>query len=185
MAKGRVSSVRRVSPWDRDNQALTFATLPPLHHAGSASKRPFPWWSCAVAFPGPQLSVNIPAASSPGQFHTSAPSAAVDCTPTWHTLTACQHCINYHIKHRCLTSSDLPLLLLAPKSCSETYKTTITKKTCVFGNIWHCWLSTSKRIWPLKTQWWGAGMVICLERGVNDFRVVQLMSLPPHYLLLH
>jgi len=26
-------------------------------------------------------------------------------------------------------------------------------------------------------------MVICLERGANDLHVVQLMPLPPHYLL--
>jgi len=31
--------------------------------------------------------------------------------------------------------------------------------------------------WPVKTEWWGAGMVICLERGA-DLHVVQLMPLP-------
>jgi len=28
-----------------------------------------------------------------------------------------------------------------------------------------------------KTEWWGAGMVICLEQGA-DLRVAQLMPLP-------
>jgi len=28
-----------------------------------------------------------------------------------------------------------------------------------------------------KTEWWGAGMVICLERG-EDLHMVQLMPLP-------
>jgi len=28
-----------------------------------------------------------------------------------------------------------------------------------------------------KTEWWGAGMVICLEQG-TDLHVVQLMPLP-------
>jgi len=28
-----------------------------------------------------------------------------------------------------------------------------------------------------KTEWWGAGMVICLERDV-DLRMVQMMPLP-------
>jgi len=28
-------------------------------------------------------------------------------------------------------------------------------------------------------------MAICLECGVDDFHLVQLMTLPPHYLLLH
>jgi len=27
-------------------------------------------------------------------------------------------------------------------------------------------------------------MVICLDRGVNNLRMVQLMPLPPHHLLL-
>jgi len=30
-----------------------------------------------------------------------------------------------------------------------------------------------------KTEWWGTGMVICLERGVNAFHMAQLMPLPP------
>ena len=33
-------------------------------------------------------------------------------------------------------------------------------------------------------EWWGAGVVICLERGANDLHMVQLMPLPPHHLLL-
>jgi len=27
-------------------------------------------------------------------------------------------------------------------------------------------------------------VVICLERGANDLRIVQLMPLPPHHLLI-
>jgi len=30
---------------------------------------------------------------------------------------------------------------------------------------------------PVKTEWWGAGMVICLERGA-DLHMTQLMPLP-------
>jgi len=30
---------------------------------------------------------------------------------------------------------------------------------------------------PVKTEWWGAGMVICLERGA-DLHMFQLTSLP-------
>jgi len=29
--------------------------------------------------------------------------------------------------------------------------------------LWHCWLGGRKGIRPVKTEWWGAGMVICLE----------------------
>ena len=38
---------------------------------------------------------------------------------------------------------------------------------------------------PVKTERWGAGMVIFLEQGANDLHTVQLMPLPPHHLLLH
>ena len=30
---------------------------------------------------------------------------------------------------------------------------------------------------PVKTEWWGAGMVICLEQGA-DLHMAQLMPLP-------
>jgi len=40
-----------------------------------------------------------------------------------------------------------------------------------------CWLGGRKGIRPVKTEWWGAGMVICLERGA-DLHIAQLMSLP-------
>jgi len=32
-------------------------------------------------------------------------------------------------------------------------------------------------IWPVKTEWWGAGMVICLQQGA-DLHTAQLMQLP-------
>ena len=35
-----------------------------------------------------------------------------------------------------------------------------------------------------KIEWWGTGVVICLEYGANDLHMVQLMPLPPHHLLL-
>ena len=44
--------------------------------------------------------------------------------------------------------------------------------------LWRCWLSSRKGIQPVKTEWWSAGVVICLERGA-DLHVVQLMPLPP------
>jgi len=34
-----------------------------------------------------------------------------------------------------------------------------------------------------KTKWWGAGVVICLERGA-DLHMAQLMPLPPTVSLL-
>ena len=44
--------------------------------------------------------------------------------------------------------------------------------------LWHCWLGGRKGIRPVKkTEWWGAGVVICLEQGA-DLHMAQLMPLP-------
>jgi len=43
--------------------------------------------------------------------------------------------------------------------------------------LWRCWLGGRKGIWPVKTEWWGAGVLICLERGA-DLHMAQLMPLP-------
>jgi len=39
------------------------------------------------------------------------------------------------------------------------------------------WLSDRKGIQPVKTEWWGAGVVVCLELGA-DLHMAQLMPLP-------
>ena len=39
------------------------------------------------------------------------------------------------------------------------------------------WLGGRKGIRPVKTEWWGAGVVICLERGA-ELHMSQLMPLP-------
>jgi len=31
----------------------------------------------------------------------------------------------------------------------------------------HCWLGSRKGVQPVKTEWWGTGVVICLEWGAN------------------
>jgi len=38
-------------------------------------------------------------------------------------------------------------------------------------------LGDRKGIRPVKTEWWGAGVVICLEQGA-DLHMAQLMPLP-------
>jgi len=38
-------------------------------------------------------------------------------------------------------------------------------------------LGGRKGIRPVKTEWWGAGVVVCLERGA-DLHMAQLMALP-------
>ena len=43
--------------------------------------------------------------------------------------------------------------------------------------LWHCWLGDRKGIQPVKTEWWGAGVVICLEQGA-DLHMAQWIPLP-------
>ena len=44
--------------------------------------------------------------------------------------------------------------------------------------LWCCWLGGRKGIRPVKIlEWWGAGVVICLQRDV-DLHMAQLMPLP-------
>jgi len=43
--------------------------------------------------------------------------------------------------------------------------------------FWRCWSDGRKGIRPVKTEWWGAGVVICLEWGAY-LHVAQLMPLP-------
>ena len=43
--------------------------------------------------------------------------------------------------------------------------------------LWRCWLGGRKGFRPVKTEWWGAGVVVCLERGA-DLHTAQLMPLP-------
>ena len=51
--------------------------------------------------------------------------------------------------------------------------------------LWHCRLGVRKIIRPVKIEWWGAGVVICLKQGANYLHMVQLMPLLPRHLLLH
>ena len=41
--------------------------------------------------------------------------------------------------------------------------------------LWCCWLGSRKGC--KKTEWWGAGVFVCLERGA-DLHMAQLMPLP-------
>jgi len=44
--------------------------------------------------------------------------------------------------------------------------------------LWRCWLGVRKSIRPVDIEWWGVGVVVCLERGADCLHVVQLMPLP-------
>jgi len=53
-----------------------------------------------------------------------------------------------------------------------------TYKKHLSSVLWRCWFGGRKGIRPVKkTEWWGAGVVICLERGA-DLHTAQLMLMP-------
>ena len=63
------------------------------------------------------------------------------------------------------------------QSLSQSYLVCGVPLVLVPSVLWHCWLSGRKGIRPVKTEWWGAGVVICLKRCA-DLHMAQLMPLP-------
>ena len=43
--------------------------------------------------------------------------------------------------------------------------------------LWHCWFHVRKSIRPVKIDWWGVDVVICLQQGADCLHMVQLMVL--------
>ena len=50
---------------------------------------------------------------------------------------------------------------------------------CMHSVRWRCCLGVRKSIWPVNIDWWGIGVVICLERGGDYLHMVQLIPLHP------
>ena len=49
--------------------------------------------------------------------------------------------------------------------------------TGLISVLWRCWLGARKGIRPVKTEWWGVGVGICLKPGA-DLHMAQLTPLP-------
>ena len=49
---------------------------------------------------------------------------------------------------------------------------------CLPSVLWHCWLGIRKCIRLVKIEWWGVGVIVCLNRDVDCLRMVLLMPLP-------
>ena len=61
--------------------------------------------------------------------------------------------------------------------CERHILEQMLRNSAVPSVLWRCWLGGRKGIRPVKTERWGAGMVICLEWGA-DLHMAQLMPLP-------
>ena len=44
--------------------------------------------------------------------------------------------------------------------------------------LWCCWLGGRKSIRPVKTEWWGVGVVVCLEWGIHPFPSMLFLPFP-------
>jgi len=51
--------------------------------------------------------------------------------------------------------------------------------------LWLCWFDRQEEHPTHKIEWWGAGVVTCLERSAEDLHKVQPIPLSPYHLLLH
>jgi len=50
---------------------------------------------------------------------------------------------------------------------------------CLPSVLRHCWLGVMDSIQPVKIEWWGVGVVICLEWDADCLHMVQMMPLHP------
>ena len=60
-------------------------------------------------------------------------------------------------------------------SLDTAYQSLNVPSVLVPSVLWCCWLGGRKSIRPVQNEWWGAGMVICLERGANDLNAVKIL----------
>jgi len=91
------------------------------------------------------------------------------------TLDDVSHCIDIRTWCALIISAD-DVAGPADKTHTDT-EPHYTSLSIVPSVLWRCWLGGRKGIRPVKTEWWGAGTVICLEQGA-DLHMVQLMPLP-------
>jgi len=66
-----------------------------------------------------------------------------------------------------------PRLTVSTKEQSGVFLVVLLKKSLmqllqhVHSVLWHWWLGIRKNIQPVTIEWWGVGVVICLERGAD------------------
>ena len=77
----------------------------------------------------------------------------------------------------CLFNIQTIPFIIKQRRQQETNFTKMIQNTKMPSVLWRCWLGGRKVIRPVKTEWWGTGVVICLERGA-DLHMTQLMPLP-------
>ena len=146
--------------------------------------------------------------NSANHLMTSSATVELYCyrylTVEWRFLSVCV-CVNWRTLYILLVDwqlsfcVQLSLLILLPClaapafiiswllcsiCCAGQFYLQFTHEVDMPPVLWRCWLSGRKGIQPVKPEWWGTGVVVCLERDADDLHMIQLMPLPPHHLLL-
>jgi len=97
---------------------------------------------------------------------------------------------SYFKAHRCTVPIILCYILLpfvAPYSffckneqyCDWVFSLVVIPRITIIilpSVLWRCWLGGRKGIRPVKTEWWGTGVVICLEQGADWCHCHSLVS---------
>ena len=100
------------------------------------------------------------------------------------TSYACQFYANMRLLHISLTAAFFTYFSKVHISHIFPHKPAFSTAILILflfllpSVLLRCWLGGRKGIWPVKKlEWWGTGMVICLERDA-DLHMAQLMPLP-------
>jgi len=148
-----------VVPTGRRNCAICRCWRPGLYRTGYACTHQDARLKCKISFPPPR--------EYRGDLASSGHDRA--CSFSHQLLKCFIHCDGDH-------TFCFNLCYLKFVSDDQVRGTAFSALTLLVG--WQ------EGIRPVKTAWWGTGLVICLERGANDLHVVQLMPLPPRHFLL-
>ena len=98
-------------------------------------------------------------------------------------------CLSVHRTALCLLESQPWVYCIVDNSAHMDYFNTEFDVYVCLVSVWfflHCihtvGSATGDHLARKELEWWGPGVVICLEQGANDLHMVHLMSLPPHHL---
>ena len=94
-------------------------------------------------------------------------------------LTDCDQQRHLHYSTRGLVVAEIPFCRLCQSIFNRPSFVLFPVYVCMNlpSVFWRCWMGDRKGIRPVKTERWGAGVVICPERGAG-LHMAHLMPLP-------
>ena len=130
------------------------------------------WWPNTLTGPPVVMSMNK-------ETWMSEPTCSTDCKHELQWVEEQKHdekrqwCSDGHEQ----SLADIQRLNTWQQTTQQTWIHTYYHALILPYALWHWWLGVRKSIQPVKIQWWGVGVVICLEQGADCLHMVQLMPL--------